>query len=541
MNKNNYNPIPLSNIFLNKPFIVGNIQPNDLLKNQVWVAKEMPADTEDVVNYQIGDIILNINPIIDDAKQGFASWICIAKNNVWGKGWAGMERIFILFILFNIVITCKVLAQDTWYKKYELYSLSDLSKNNEGYVMAGNYYAPGPIIFQTNENGDSLNYHSYQFTNNITYQTQKGFAITDDNGCVLSGLGGILKTDENKNVTWNTTLFCEDDTIRGVYADVLNLSDNNILVAGYSTCPTGIANDLFLAKLNLNTGDTIWQHIYNTSTYYVNGTPIYEALDVVAVDTVPDGYIILGNYDTNGLSDGGYPYLVKTNLQGEFMWDKKLPSNVGGHARDISVLPDGNMLVVADAIGPALIKINSNGDVIWHTTYPNIPSDTPMRVININDAYLIVGGHSNSFAMKTDTTGFLIWQQSYDIVTIMYDILAEQNGSFLMLGYNDDDYYSVLIKTDSTGYYQGLGTHSTTTVPISVYPNPAANTLSINHQNLPTAQTVELYNLTGQLVLQQNLQQNNTTISVAGLQVGVYMLQIKAGNTLAQQKVVVWR
>jgi hypothetical protein len=100
---------------------------------------------------------------------------------------------------------------------------------------------------------------------------------------------------------------------------------------------------------------------------------------------------------------------------------------------------------------------------------------------------------------------------------------------------------SFVIKTDSTGYYQGLGTHSTTTVPISVYPNPAANTLSINHQNLPTAQTVELYNLTGQLVLQQNLQQNNTTISVAGLQVGVYMLQIKAGNTLAQQKVVVWR
>ena len=28
---------------------------------------------------------------------------------------------------------------------------------------------------------------------------------------------------------------------------------------------------------------------------------------------------------------------------------------------------------------------------------------------------------------------------------------------------------------------------------------------------------------------------------LAGLQVGVYMLQIKAGNTLAQQKVVVWR
>jgi hypothetical protein len=43
------------------------------------------------------------------------------------------------------------------------------------------------------------------------------------------------------------------------------------------------------------------------------------------------------------------------------------------------------------------------------------------------------------------------------------------------------------------------------------------------------------------LVLQQALQQNYTTISVAGLQVGVYMLQIKAGNTLAQQKVVVWR
>ena len=93
-------PIPLSNIFLNKPFIVGNIQPNDLDKNQVWVADAKPSGNLD--GYEVGDIVLNINPNLSLLPNGepmypdlwFASWICVAIPNPPYKAFKGMEAIF---------------------------------------------------------------------------------------------------------------------------------------------------------------------------------------------------------------------------------------------------------------------------------------------------------------------------------------------------------------------------------------------------------------------------------------------------------------
>jgi hypothetical protein len=93
-------PIPLSNIFLNKPFIVGNIQADDLLKNQVWVHDTGDLDKKpDIDTYQtqyhvvVGDILLNINPNMEIPELRFASWICVeqADGNLAFKG---MEAIF---------------------------------------------------------------------------------------------------------------------------------------------------------------------------------------------------------------------------------------------------------------------------------------------------------------------------------------------------------------------------------------------------------------------------------------------------------------
>jgi len=96
MNKNNYNPLPLSNIFLNKPFIVGNIQADDLRKNQVWVHDIGISAAPVISNYPnaiVGDILLNINPDMENPALRFASWICVeqADGNLAFKG---MEAIF---------------------------------------------------------------------------------------------------------------------------------------------------------------------------------------------------------------------------------------------------------------------------------------------------------------------------------------------------------------------------------------------------------------------------------------------------------------
>ncbi len=96
MNKNNYNPLPLSNIFLNKPFIVGNIQPVDLLKNQVWVNDVDTSIAPVIGNYPnavVGDILLNINPDMEIPELRFASWICVKLDDET-IDFRGMEAIF---------------------------------------------------------------------------------------------------------------------------------------------------------------------------------------------------------------------------------------------------------------------------------------------------------------------------------------------------------------------------------------------------------------------------------------------------------------
>jgi hypothetical protein len=94
-NPNPPRPIPLSNIFLNKPFIVGNIQPDDLLKNQVWVNDFDTTIAPAIENYPnavVGDILLNINPDMSKPELRFASWICVLEDGL--LTFKGMEKIF---------------------------------------------------------------------------------------------------------------------------------------------------------------------------------------------------------------------------------------------------------------------------------------------------------------------------------------------------------------------------------------------------------------------------------------------------------------
>ena len=345
-------------------------------------------------------------------------------------------------------------------------------------------------------------------------------------GLSNNGVGFIMKFTGTGDTVWTKAL---PYNIQG--ESFYYTPDGKLWLAGQTNHNTengGMMADASLIRIDYANGNVLSQTTYFNALYQ---SEFYhsQALKIKPVST-QDGYIVLGNYGTNGYGRfSGDTYIIRTDLQGTELWNTK-PFGVFdvAIAIDIEMLPNDEMLVCGAGF---VSKLNNQGDSIW-TRYGMTGN---YDIAAHTNGYLLLG----ATLIKIDTSNTILWEREYPFVNSLRKVVVLPDNSLMLLGNSDYKFY--LIKTDSTGYYQGLGTHSTTTVPISVYPNPAANTLSINHQNLPTAQTVELYNLTGQLVLQQNLQQNNTAISVAGLQVGVYMLQIKAGNTLAQQKVVVWR
>jgi hypothetical protein len=67
---------------------------------------------------------------------------------------------------------------------------------------------------------------------------------------------------------------------------------------------------------------------------------------------------------------------------------------------------------------------------------------------------------------------------------------------------------------------------------IELYPNPAKNSFSISK----TANSIEIYNLTGQLVKSYKNIEINQSIAIESLQTGIYSVKITENNGLSQTK-----
>ena len=65
---------------------------------------------------------------------------------------------------------------------------------------------------------------------------------------------------------------------------------------------------------------------------------------------------------------------------------------------------------------------------------------------------------------------------------------------------------------------------------ISLYPNPAQNWLTVKN-NFTENQTALLYNITGQTIMKQEINQNENRLDVAKLQSGIYFLHLPETNT----------
>ena len=439
----------------------------------------------------------------------------------------------IICLLINLSLTLKAQTSIHTYSS-PCIDLNDIIKVDDGFLVVGQSQC-NFMVLKTDENGDSIWQKNYpleaiEFGESSTFWSL--FAMPDGNflatGLSEDNIGFIMKFTGTGDTIWTKAL---PYNIQG--ESFYYTPDGKLWLAGQTNHNTengGMMADASLIRIDYANGNVISQTTYFNALYQ---SYFYhsQALKIKPVST-QDGYIVLGNYGTNGYGRfSGSTYIIRTNLQGTELWNSN-PIDFF-IAIDIEMLPNDEMLVCGAGF---VRKLNNQGGVIW-TQYGS--GKGGYDITRHTNGYLLAYHYG---LIKIDTSGAVLWQREYPDVDYLSKVVVLPDNSLMIIGNNyTTNYHSYVIKTDSTGYYQGLGTHSISTVPISVYPNPAANTLSINHQNLPTAQTVELYNLTGQLVLQQNLQQNNTTISVAGLQVGMYMLQIKAGNTLAQQKMVVWR
>ena len=318
----------------------------------------------------------------------------------------------------------------------------------------------------------------------IIQTTDGGFAILGSsfsNDEDVSGNQGqndywLAKLDASGNILWQKS-YGYQGADYGI--SVIQTSDSGYLVTGVLdvTSSNGEGNtsrtsnrhaggDYWAIKLDAS-GTIVWSKYYGG---LFTDTP--EGI----VETDDNEFIIVGgsdSMDTDISSNiGSYDFwVVKISNTGAIVWEKSFGGDEIDEAWSITKSNDGNFIIAGDTrsnnvdvsnnIGAAdlwLIKISTNGELLWEKTIGGTSFDVARDITPTQDGGFLVAGSSRSndvdvsenkgqndaWAVKIDSNGSIEWEKSVGGTNIdfAYGIVELNNKKVVVVGdttSNDED------------------------------------------------------------------------------------------------------
>lgn len=233
------------------------------------------------------------------------------------------------------------------------------------------------------------------------------------------------------------------------------------------------------------------------------------------------------------------------------------------------------------AVSPSRFLRTTDGGLNWDTI-PSITNNelTSIEVVNDTLAYAgYIDDQSSGFGLLTTHDGGLTWETVTEMATFAYpdynDVHETSNGFLYTVGKTDFENQGMIFDNTGEGWWfeyiahplNSIDSYGDSTVfavgdsglvvtnadfginvnetqfeelQLTVYPNPASNTLKIEF-NSPKKGEFEFFDLTGRSVLSGRVKNESETIELFELSNGTYILQVKAGERLSTQKVIVQR
>ncbi len=235
----------------------------------------------------------------------------------------------------------------------------------------------------------------------IGYSTCYSVAFTSDDNCVAVGRMAhnymILKLNSNGNELWQkiSNRPNENDEARKVIVN----NNGELMIAGNR------GEYPLLLKTN-SFGDTVWtRHIIE------NDTMIGQ---IRAMQPISDsGYVLAGVFGDSFHLDENRIWVIRTDNEGNTVWSKLFTY---GFASTLTIDVYNNILVAG---GAQLLKLNSNGDIIWNKT---ITGDYYYDFFSVKEigtnGFILVGSSSASdykdlCLVKINYDGVKIWEKMY--------------------------------------------------------------------------------------------------------------------------------
>jgi hypothetical protein len=369
----------------------------------------------------------------------------------------------------------------------------------------------------------------------------------------------LIRLDSLGNVLWERTYGgTENDFGRSVQVT----SDNGFIICGTTDSYGAGYSDLYLIRTN-EAGDTLW-----TRTFGGSGGESGMAVR----QTADGGFIAIGSTGSFGT---GYSsiYAVRVNAAGDSIWAKTYGGTRADFGSGIEIAFDGGFLFSgwtasygAGFYDAYLVKTDTDGNFLWHRTYGGEREDRAYSVqLALDGGYILTGTMEGSgtrlldiYVIKTDPSGFAVWEQTYGGSKSDYGrlIFQEAGRDYMLIGdtysytSGGSDIYVLKIEGETTDSPEEQFLPIPSGYELSQnYPNPFNITTQIDFA-VPRLSniTMTIYNILGQVV--REWQQNMMSPGIYSVQwdgrndngretaSGVYFYRLRAGEFVETRKMV---
>jgi len=252
---------------------------------------------------------------------------------------------------------------------------------------------------------------------------------------------------------------------------LIETSDNHFLISGVLdvTASAGMGNsgrnssrhaggDYWAIKVS-NIGSLVWSRFYGGS---FTDTP------AGSIENAAGEFIFAGASDSNDVditnNKGSYDFwVVKSNANGDMVWEKSYGGLEIDEARGITSSGDGNYVIVGDtrsseqdvslnngAADLWIVKISESGNLLWNRSIGGSNFDVARSISPTSDSGFIIAGSSRSsdgnvtanqgqndaWVIKIDVNGQLQWQTTVggSEIDFAYDAVELLNGTIIAVG-----------------------------------------------------------------------------------------------------------
>jgi putative intracellular protease/amidase len=219
--------------------------------------------------------------------------------------------------------------------------------------------------------------------------------------------------------------------------------NGDILITGLTNSPGTSGGDIFVACFNRK-GRKKWEHTY--------GGKLYDTGRSIHLDENGSIYV-LGTTVQSG-DDPGDMYLLKLNSEGNQIWDKRYGGRGSQMGYKIIADKTGNLILAGNNGNFTenqgnrdiyLIKTDKDGNILWEREYPLEHQQWGFDICLTNDGgYLIAGNNDvtyrdlySIYVLKVDEDGEEEWNRSYGEGSF-YDygvsVMCHQTGEIFLGG-----------------------------------------------------------------------------------------------------------